>query len=302
MVRKLIIDCDNTFSINGCDVDDGLAIIYALAQKNTEVLGITTTFGNNELNIVYPNTIQFMNNIGYSEIPVLKGSDLRDNRDGYTCTSSADSYKDNEAAKFLVDITNKYPGELYILAIGSLTNLYHAWQLDNNFYDKVKDISLMGGTTNPLIINGKILNELNFSCNSTASLNILKYGKSVTIATGNTCLDGFFTRERFEKLKKGNDFEKWLYENCLYWFSREKDVFENDGIYIWDILSAAAILNPDLFIMETQDISPDEHSMKTGLLIGQGKTRKVIIPKIKNLNEYMEHIYEQYKIFGDNSK
>ncbi|MFW5649380.1 MAG: hypothetical protein ACOCG5_09850 [Candidatus Alkaliphilus sp. MAG34] len=35
MTKKIIIDCDNTFSIDNCDIDDGLAIIYALAQENT---------------------------------------------------------------------------------------------------------------------------------------------------------------------------------------------------------------------------------------------------------------------------
>lgn len=285
MVRKIIIDCDNTFSIDGCDIDDGLAIIYTLAQKDAEVLGINTTFGNNKLDIVYPNTISFMKNIGCSEIPVFKGS--------------KDSYKDNEAAKFLVEMADKHNGELSILALGSLTNLYHAWQIDNSFYEKIKDISLMGGITEPLIINDKILNELNFSCNYKASLNVLEHGKSIIIATGNTCLDGFFTLERFEKLKEGNDFERWLYQSGLYWFDREKNVFENDGIYIWDILSAAALLNPDLFIQNTPDISPDEESMKEGLLFGKGKKRKVIIPKIRDIDEYIEHVYEQFKIFGE---
>ena len=285
MARKIIIDCDNTFSIDGCDIDDGLAIIYALAQNNLDVLGINTTFGNNKLDIVYPNTVSFMKNIGYPEIPVYKGSE--------------DSYKDNEAAKFLVEMADKYDGELSILSIGSLTNLYHAWQIDNKFYEKIKDISLMGGITEPLIINKKILNELNFSCNSKASLNVLEYGKSIIIATGNTCLDGFFTRKRFEKLKEGNDFERWLYGESQYWFHREKNVFENDGIYIWDILSAVALLNPDLLIENTIDISPDEESMKKGLLIGKGKKREVTIPKIKDIDEYIEHVYEEFKFFGE---
>ncbi len=281
MVRKIIIDCDNTFGVGGCDIDDGLAIIYSLAQKDVEVLGISTTFGNNNLEIVYPNTLSFMKDIGCSEIPVLKGS--------------VGSFRDNEAAKFLVEMASKYEGQLSIVALGSLTNLYHAWQLDNSFYEKIKDISLMGGITDPLIINGKLLNELNFSCNWEASLNVLEYGRSLIIGTGNTCLDGFFTRERFEELKEGNDFEKWLYKESLYWFDREKDVFDNHGIYIWDILSAAALLNPDLFIMETLEIAPDEESMKTGMLLGKGKKRKVIIPKIKNVDEYMEHVYGQYR-------
>lgn len=285
MKRKIIIDCDNTFSVNGCDIDDGLAILYVLAQENVEILGINTTFGNNKLSVVYPNTISFMKAIGYSHIPVYKGS--------------ADSYKDNKAARFLVEMADKHKGELSILATGSLTNLYHAWKIDSQFYKKIKDISLMGGITKPLIINGKILNELNFSCDSNASLNVLEYGKSITIATGNTCLDGFFTRDRFEKLRKGNDFEKWLYKESLYWFDREKNVFENDGIYIWDILSAAALLNPQLFIGSTVEISPDEESMKSGMLIGNGNKRKIVVPKIKNVDNYIEHVYEQYTKFGE---
>lgn len=293
MTRKLIIDCDNTFSVEGCDIDDGLAIIYSLAQKDVEVLGINTTFGNNKLEVVYPNTISFMKNIGYPEIPVLKGGP--DPRDFNKDEISSAAYQDNEAARFLVEMANKYEGQLSIVALGSLTNLYHAWLIDNTFYEKIKDISLMGGITEPLIINGKVLNELNFSCNWQASLNVLEHGKSIIIGTGNTCLDGFFTRERFERLKEGNDFEKWLYKESLYWFDREKDVFDNHGIYIWDILSAAALLNPHLFIMESLEISPDEESMKTGLLVGKGKKREVLIPRIRNVDQYIEHVYDQYR-------
>src|SRR5699024_7425983 len=287
MVKKIIIDCDNTFSVDGCDLDDCLAIIYTLAQKDVKVLGINTTFGNNKLDIVYPNTINFMRNIGCPEIPVYRGSET--------------TYKDNEAARFLVDMANKYAGDLSILATGSVTNLYHAWQIDNSFYKKIDRISLMGGITEPLIINGKLLNELNFSCNWEATLNTLKYGKDIIIATGNTCLDGFFTKERFERLREGNDFEKWLYHEGLYWFDREKDVFGNNGIYIWDILSAVALLNPHLIKEESIKISPDQESMKEGLLIGKGWTREITIPKIIDIDTYIEHVYEQYKIFGESN-
>lgn len=285
MSRKLIIDCDNTFSIDGCDIDDGLAIIYALAQENTEVLGINTTFGNNKLDKVYPNTIKFMKDIGCSHIPVYKGS--------------KDSYENNQAANFLVEMANIYEGELSLIAIGSLTNLHHAWQIDNKFYEKIKSISLMGGITELLRINKKTLNELNLSCNYKAALNLLEHGENLIIATGNTCLDGFFTRERFDKLKEGNEFERWIFDQSIYWFNREERVFQNEGIYKWDIVSVAALLNPHLFIENTIDISPDEESIKSGMLIGEGKMRKVIIPKIKNVDEYVEHVYEHYRIFEE---
>lgn len=288
MARKIIIDCDNTFSVEGCDLDDGLAIIYSLAQKDLELLGVGTTFGNNKIDVVYPNTLRFMKDIGHSHIPVFKGSE--------------NNHEDNKAAHFLVEMADRYNGQVSVLATGSLTNLYHAWKLDNEFYDKVKDISLMGGITEPLIINNKILKELNFSCNWQAALNVLQHGNSITIATGNTCLDGFFTSESFMNLKEGNDFEKWLYSQAQYWFEREKDVFDNDGIYIWDVFAAAALLNPDLFINDKLNISPDEESMKQGFLIGKGKEKQVTIPKIKNTNQYIRHVYDQFRIFGDKVK
>lgn len=285
MIRKIIIDCDNTFSVEGCDVDDGLAIIYTLAQENAEVLGITTTFGNNEIEIVYPNTLKFMKEIKQEKIGVYKGS--------------KNSAENNEAANFLVEMANKHQGELSIIGLGSLTNFYHAWQLDNNFYSKLNQISLMGGISEPLIINGKVLNELNFASNPKAALNLLENGKNLTIATGNTCLDGIFKRDRFEKLKEGNNFENWLYHNSIYWFDREKEVFKNHGIYIWDILAASALLSPELFENIKTIITPDIHSLQSGKLIGNGQGKQITIPKIKNYHHYIEQVYQSFKMYGE---
>ena len=44
-MRKIIHDCDCTFGINGCDVDDGLALLYLLGDSEAEVLGVTTLMG-----------------------------------------------------------------------------------------------------------------------------------------------------------------------------------------------------------------------------------------------------------------
>ncbi len=285
MSRKIIIDCDNTFSVSGCDIDDGLAIIYALAQEDTEILGICTTFGNNELDIVFPNTVRFMKDIGCENIPVYRGT--------------TDSCADNEAAKFLVDMANTYEGELSLIGLGSLTNLYHAWQLDHTFYNKINAISLMGGITEPLIINNTSLRELNFSIHYQAALHVLQHANKLIIATGNTCLDGFFTRGRFDKLKEGSKFEGWLYEQAIYWFEGVEKVFHSKGIYLWDILAVAALLNPELFQNNRVDISPDKVSIKNGMLIGHGNTRSVVIPKIRNVDNYIEHIYLSFNKFGE---
>ena len=67
-MRKIIHDCDCTFGINGCDVDDGLALLYLLGDPEAEVLGVTTTYGNNTLEKVYENTKKFVKKIGHDEL------------------------------------------------------------------------------------------------------------------------------------------------------------------------------------------------------------------------------------------
>jgi len=283
-MKKIIIDCDNTFGVEGCDLDDGLAIIYSIGSRKCNLLGVTTTFGNNTLEVVTPNTIAFMKKIGMPNIPVHAGH-----------THDA---KKNEAAKFLVDISRKYPGEISVVAIGSLTNLYHASLLDPNFFDRLYELSLMGGVTEPLIIMGKVLNELNFSCNTVAAYHVLGNGKKIKIATGNVCLDALFTKERFDLLNKNTaPFLQWLCNQGQYWFEREKDYFGHDGIYKWDIYAAGTVLFPELFYGNTVNITPDLQSLKTGNLFGQGKTLTVDIPIIKDVDRYIEHVYSSYEQF-----
>ena len=287
-MKKIIIDCDNTFGVEGCDLDDGLAIIYALGTEQCELLGVTTTFGNNTLEVIYPNTIEFMKNIGMATVPVLAGH--------------ATDAQQNEAARFLVETANSFPGEVAILAVGSMTNLYHAWLIDPDFFEKIPQISLMGGITEPLIINGKQLNELNFACNHVASYHVLTKGKSIKIATGNLCLDALFTKDRFDQLAQSDlPFLHWLNEQGQYWFRREKGVFGHDGIYKWDVYAAAALIFPEMFQENIVEISPDLQSMTTGMLLGQGEKVKVDLPILKNSEAYIEHVYECYTRFANKS-
>ncbi len=285
--KKILIDCDNTFGVEGCDIDDGLAIIYALGSGDCDVLGITTTFGNSSLDVVYPNTLRFMKEIAQAHIPVLEGGTLEQ--------------QTSEAAEYLVQIVNKHPGEISILATGSLTNLYHAWLIDDTFYDKVSEISLMGGITQPLVIGNKILNELNFSCHYEAAHNVLQHGHSIKIATGNHCLAALFKKTRFDELENSDDrFLRWLHGASQYWFAREKDVFGHTGIYKWDVFAAAALLNPELFDDHFVEITPDMQSLQTGMLLGAGEPKVVNLPLIRDVKDYEQHVYDIYSNFASN--
>ena len=97
-MRKIIHDCDCTFGINGCDVDDGLALLYLLGDPEVQVLGVTTTYGNSVIEDVYPNTVRFLKQIGRADIPVYEGG---------ACPGELDS----EASRYLAEMAEKHAGE-----------------------------------------------------------------------------------------------------------------------------------------------------------------------------------------------
>ena len=94
-------------------------------------LGITCTFGNGTTTQVFESTSIFLEEIGRTEIPLLLGAKQNDP-------------PISEAAHFIVDTVHAHPEEISFVGIGSLTNLYGAYLLDNTIFEQLKEIVLMG--------------------------------------------------------------------------------------------------------------------------------------------------------------
>lgn len=252
-MEKVIFDCDNTFGVKEKDVDDGLTLLYLLGSNKIELLGITNTFGNGDIETVYNATSIMLDDLNL-KIPLYKGAGI-------------DQNPISEASKFLVNSVNKYPNQITVLATGSLTNLYGAYLMDNDFFNKTKEIVLMGGITKPLIINGKIQDELNFSCNPIASYNVLKLCDKLTILTGHICLKAFFGEELYDRLIKSNKpIYNYIKEKTIPWFEYIMGIFDIKGFYNWDIVAAMYITNKELFLNNYVNVNSSVDDLKKGYL------------------------------------
>lgn len=280
---NVIFDCDLTFGVNGCDVDDGLALLYLLGSDKTKLLGITSTYGNSDIETVYRTTRKMLADIGRSDLPLLRG-----------CSMAGE--KESEAVDFLIDTVNSHAGDISILATGSLTNLYGAYLKDPDFFDKVNRISLMGGLTETLLINGAVLDELNFSCDPEATYHVLTKAKNIGIATGNNCLDAFFSREGYEtRLSHAPEtIARYIHDKTAYWYEYNRNGFGLNGFYNWDVVSAAYLVNQELFKSNETIITPDTDSLKSGFLLGNGEKLTVSLPKIRDSRRFEEHVYQTY--------
>ena len=238
-MKKVICDCDNTGSFPGRPMDDALAILYLLGNpQDIELLGITCNYGNGTAEESFISNTTLLHETGFTNIPVLHGFEQGESP---VCESS----------EFISEMANKYPGEIVYLGIGSLGNLYGAWLIDNSIFDKLAQIVLMGGITEPLYIHdGQHLDELNFSVNAEASAVVLSKGHNISVITGNNCLpvSELPKKEFLDKLcSSENPAGMYIAQKCGYRFKTKEIVYGADSSYVWDAVAAAYINHPEKY-------------------------------------------------------
>lgn len=268
----VILDCDNTMGLHGKDVDDGLAILYLLGSKNINLLGITTTYGNSTIEDVHKNTLEMVDELKLSNLPVFKGAASKEDRH-------------SEAAEALVKFVNESPNQITILGTGSLTNLLGAYMIDNDFFKKVKNIVLMGGIEKPLMINDKIMNELNFACDPEATHSVLTSGADVSIITGHLCLQAVFSYSTYD-LMIGEDNQKifnYIERKTRPWIDFIGSIYKMDGFHNWDAVAALFVDHPEEFETETCFINSSVNDLKTGMLIHSKENKGYPIKLPRNI-------------------
>ncbi len=149
---KLIIDTDP-------GIDDAMAIAYAAAASEIDLIGLTTVFGNTHVHQSSRNARFLVDKLGLG-IPVAQGapfalgesahspSEHVHGPEGFGDLTQIDEIGENHAlsaAEFLVDMARTHRSELVVCAIGPLTNIAEAMRLDPEFADNLGKLVIMGG-------------------------------------------------------------------------------------------------------------------------------------------------------------
>ena len=289
-MKYVIFDCDSTVGLPGKPMDDALALLYLLGRpQEAQVLGITCTFANGTAKEVYQSTQVLLQEIGRTDIPLLPGADREED-------------PRSAASHFIADTVNSRPGEITLVAIGSMTNLYGAYLLDNHIFEKVKEIVLMGGYTAPLLYHGVHLEELNFTMNPKAAACVLNNGKNISILTGNNTLEpSYLPKEEFiEKMCSGNAAGRYIAEKFGYRFDDKKVRNGDAASYCWDVVATVYLLHPELFRDAPTHCFVTENSMHSGWL-GVTKaapdTCLLNLPEVTDLAAYRKEMYDGWLQF-----
>lgn len=276
--KCVIVDFDNTMGVPRCDVDDGLALLYLLGNPDAvRVEAACTAYGNSSIDVVHENTTRLFAEWSF-DVPILKG-----------CANPLD--ETSEASRFLAQAAADNRGALSVLALGSLTNLKGAARIDPGFFGNLRETVLMGGVTESLAINGRIMNELNLSCDPQATLEVLSSPTPVSIATSQNCLPATFSRNDF-LARFGGD--SWIARTCDPWFSTMENAYGLDGFTCWDLVAAAYLAQPDLFDQQRQDVSLNAAFLSVGYLESARATApraSIGVPRIIDPEAFKENAF-----------
>jgi len=148
----LLIDCDT-------GIDDALALLYAAASPEAELVGVSCVAGNVELADVVRNTLSVLELAGRADIEVAAGRDrplsrpLRTAADthgprglGYAQLPEPRSGAvARDGADLIIESARSRPGEITLVTLGPLTNVAVALEREPQLPQLLKRVAMMVG-------------------------------------------------------------------------------------------------------------------------------------------------------------
>lgn len=259
--EKVLIDTDP-------GVDDALAVVFAFASPQLEVVGLTTIFGNVETPLATLNALRLLDIVG-ADVPVAEGAikplyskklptpDFVHGRDGFGEIYLPPSKRkpvDETAAEFIVRTVMANPGEITLVVLGPMTNIALALALEPELPKNVKQVVAMGGV---LQVMGNVspVASANILGDAHAADIVLGTDWDVVLVPADTTRQVRVTDAWLERLRK-NGGAKGEFIHAISRFYRDfyRSGGVSDGFYNHDPTAMAYVADPSLFQTEERAI------------------------------------------------
>lgn len=258
MTNKIIIDTDP-------GIDDAMAIYFALQAPQLEVLGLTTTYGNIDVELATQNALRLIEHANV-DIPVCKGVAMPhvgpestyakfvhgdDGLGNINLPEPKGKADDRTAAEFIVEMARKYPGEITLVPIGPLGNIALALKLEPNLPKLIKSVNIMGGAA---FVPGNVtpVAEANIWNDAYAAEIVFAAGWDVKMFGLDVTYDIPFSPNFVDILADKNPHLGGLVSKAaqfyIEFYSKGADA---DVCYFHDAFPLAYIIKPEIFTLTT---------------------------------------------------
>lgn len=284
MAKKILFDTDP-------GVDDATALLFLHKHPDVELVGITTVFGNADIERVTHNALYMKERFGLSA-PVARGAGLPlvrepgpspvhvhgDNGLGNVAVPAQVSAEVDPrlAPQFIIDTLRENPGEVTIVAVGRLTNLAQALAEAPDIAEQAKEVIVMGGAFAVGGYNGNVTPVAEANIIGDPHAADIVFGASwPVVAVGlDVTRQVIITPQDLALLHRdGGDAGRFIAEISDFYmgfYSR----FGIEGFYCHDASAAALAIDPSLFTMRSGPV----RVVTEGIAIGQTIQRDRSVP------------------------
>lgn len=254
--------------------DDMMALLYLLQQGEVSVRAVTVTgTGLAHCPAGGLNARAVLDHLGYEDVPVAcgpveplegtnafpeewrVGADALGSQLGLDVPDSIGSH----AVDLLVEVIERSPQPVRLLAVGPLTNVAFAIDQNPRLVDNLVDIVIMGGAVD---VNGSVdpffTAEWNIWADPVAANRVLQSGAPITLvpldATNAVPASTFF----YDALEEQKATEEA--ELVYRFFEANPFNLEGGGYFFWDALAAVTMVDPEVAAYETRRLEVVEEA------------------------------------------
>ncbi|KAJ6908803.1 hypothetical protein NC651_019010 [Populus alba x Populus x berolinensis] len=181
---------------------------------------------------------------------------------------------EQSAAAFLVEQAKLHPGKVTVVALGPLTNIALAIELDPEFCKNIGQIVLLGGAFS---VNGNVnpAAEANIYGDPDAADIVFTCGADILAVGINVTHQVVLTDAERDKLIQSNGkFAQYLCKILEVYFSYHHEAYSMRGVYLHDPTALLAAVNPSLLTYTEGAVRVQTTGITRGLTLLYNKQKR----------------------------
>lgn len=260
MSKKIILDTDP-------GIDDAMAILFAEAHPDIDLVGITTVYGNATIENGTRNALYLKERFGF-RCDVAKGAekalvrppvgptvvvhgetgfgDLNASEPQHTKADPRPAYQ------YIIDTVKTSPGEITLVAVGPLTNFALALDAAPEITTLVKEVVIMGGAFGMNDHRGNVtpFAEANIHDDPHAADKVMTADWPVVVLGLDVTEESFFSAEYLDALRdEGGEVGQFIWDVSRYYLRFYANKLGLNGCHVHDPSAIAYVIQPELFTL-----------------------------------------------------
>ena len=252
--EKIILDCDPGH-------DDALALTMAVASEQIELLGVTTSAGNQTPDKTLNNALRMLTLLGATNIlvaggnhrPLMRNLKIADYVHGETGLDGADLPEPafepvhQPAVELIADILRTQTEPITLVVTGPMTNIALFLRVHPELENKIKQVVFMGGAAGQGNVHPTT--EFNMAVDPEAAKMVVNEGIPLVMAGLNVTLKAQICPDDLEKIRQINNPVAQAITGQMEFYGKwyGQDEFGLAGTPVHDPCTIAYLLKPEIF-------------------------------------------------------